>query len=159
MARSKKEIDKELMYKKLMPSQSRRRASAEESKPAGPAAAVPAADSAGQPESATAVPSARRTPEVHKVSVPALDSPQTEVVNVMESAVLSKLEAVLSRFTCCRCDRCKKDIVALALNKLPPKYMVLTRGQRAPDVDAQTNAQVVTALIQAVIRVRAKPRH
>lgn len=154
MPRSKKEIDKELMYRKLMPSQPRR-GPEEEPGPAGGAAAALQTE----PGPARISPPARRVPEPHKVSVPSLENHQTEVVNVMESAVLSKLESVLSRFQCCRCDRCKKDIVALALNKLPPKYMVLTDGQQPPDIDPQTNAQVVTAMIQAVIRVRAKPRH
>lgn len=157
MPRSKKEIDKELMYKKLMPSQSRQRVPLDEVESVNEAAAALRADADEMPAQEAAAP--HRTPEPHKISVPALDSRQTEVVNIMEGIVLGKLDSVLSRFQCCRCDRCKKDIVALALNKLPPKYMVLSRGQVPPDIDAQTNAQVVTAMIQAAIRVRAKPRH
>lgn len=144
MAGNKKEIDKELMYRKLMPSGTRTFRPAEEvAAPPGARAAAPAASA----------------PELRKVSVPALDSRRTEVVNVMEAAVLGKLEQILSRFQCCRCDRCRKDIVALALNKLPPRYMVLPRGSAPPDIGPQLNAQVITAMIQAVIRVRAKPRH
>ena len=154
MARARKEIDKELMYKKLMPSQSRQRVPIQEVQSVNEAAAALRADVA---EQETAAP--RPMPEPHRISVPALDSRQTEVINVMEGVVLNKLDSVLARFQCCRCDRCKKDIVALALNKLPPKYMVLTQGQVPPDIDAQTNAQIVTAMIQAAIRVRAKPRH
>lgn len=157
MPRSKKEIDKELMYKKLMPSQSRQRVPMEEAEPVNEAAAVQRTDEVGPSAQETAV--RHRAPEPHKISVPSLDSRQTEVINVMEGIVLNKLDSVLSRFQCCRCDRCKKDIVAMALNKLPPKYMVLSSGQVPPDIDAQTNAQVVTAMIQATIRVRAKPRH
>jgi hypothetical protein len=88
-----------------------------------------------------------------------MDNRRTAVVNTMEAAVLGKLDSVLERFSCCRCDRCKKDIVALALNKLPPRYKVLAEGQPQPDLDPQTNAQVVAAMIQAVIKVRANPRH
>ncbi|QAT51035.1 hypothetical protein EQM14_15365 [Caproiciproducens sp. NJN-50] len=157
MPRSKKEIDKELMYKKLMPSQSKQRQPMEETEPVNEAAAAQGTDAGEASERETPV--RHRTPEPHKISVPSLDSRQTEVVNIMEGIVLSKLDSVLSRFQCCRCDRCKKDIVAMALNKLPPKYMVLSSGQVPPDIDAQTNAQVVTAMIQATIRVRAKPRH
>ncbi|QNK39676.1 late competence development ComFB family protein [Caproicibacter fermentans] len=156
MPRSKKEIDKELMYKKLMPSQSKQQNPAEEAGAVNEAAAAPQSDFSAPPQRE---PAAHREPEPHKVSVPSLDSRRTEVVNVMEEVVLEKLDSVLARFQCCRCDRCKKDIVALALNKLPPKYRVVSDGQITPDLDAQTNAQVVTAMIQAVIRVRAKPRH
>jgi hypothetical protein len=47
----------------------------------------------------------------------------------------------------------------MALNKLPPKYMVLVEGQPTPDINPQINAQVVAAMIQAVLAVRAHPRH
>ena len=154
MARTKKEIDKELMYKKLMPSALRSvKALAEE--PAPESAAPVEQVLYGQGVS----PAPHKKPAGREVSVPALDNKQMVVTNVMESAVLGKLDSVLERFTCCRCDRCKKDIVALALNKLPPKYMVLPGNLPPPDLDPQMNAQVVTAMIQAVLRVRQSPRH
>ena len=152
MSRTKKEIDKELMYKKLMPSALRtvREQEAEEARPeSGSPAYVPPASPAP----------VQKTPEPRRVAVPSLDNRRMAVVNTMESRVLDKLDEVLERFSCCRCDRCKKDIVALALNKLPPQYMVLAEDQPEPDTDPQTNAQVVTAMIQAVIKVRANPRH
>ena len=156
MARSKKEIDKELMYKKLMPSAR----TAREQEPAEPPesrspVAVPTVSSA--PPSPPA--SAQRPPEPRRLAIQSLDNRQMVVVNAMESCVLDKLDEVLERFSCCRCDRCKKDIAAIALNKLPPKYMVLADGQPEPDIDPQTNAQIVAAMIQAVIKVRAHPRH
>lgn len=93
------------------------------------------------------------------VAIPWLNDRQMIVVNIMESQVLSKLDSLLDRFSCCRCDRCKKDIIALALNKLPPKYMVLAEGEPDPEVDEKTNSQIVLAMIQALIRVRDNPRH
>lgn len=155
MARTKKEIDKELMYKKLMPSGPRTIKTPIES--VSPEVSVAAQDTAVV--SPSPVSSVHKPPEPRRVTIPALDNQQMVVVNTMEALVLSKLDSVLERFSCCRCDRCKKDIIALALNKLPPKYMVLAEGQPEPDVDAQLNAQVVTAMIQSVIKVRANPRH
>lgn len=156
MARTKKEIDKELMYKKLMPSGPRTiKTTIENSSPEASAPAEQPAEAAP----AAPVSPVHKPFEPRRVSVPAMDNQQMVVVNSMEALVLGKLDSVLERFSCCRCDRCKKDIVALALNKLPPKYRVLAEGQPQPDIDAQTNAQVVTAMIQAVIKVRANPRH
>lgn len=157
MAKTKKEIDKETMYKKLMPSGPK----AARTAPSVPAPA-PAGTPGAQPETTVrqaAVPALHRPAQPRKVSVPFMDNQRTVVVNAMEASVLDKLDAVLARCQCCRCDRCKKDIVALALNKLPPKYMVLSDGQPAPDADAQTNAAIITAMIQAVIKVRNSPRH
>lgn len=160
MTRNKKDIDKELMYKKLMPSGSRSaRPEAGEAEPSGPATPSPGTETAPGWAAPVPPPAARRTQEPRKVSVPVLDSRQTQIVNVMEAAVMGKLESVLARFQCCRCDRCKKDIIALALNRLPPRYMVLSEGQVPPDIDPKVNAQIVAAMIQAVLKVRAKPRH
>lgn len=141
MARTKKEIDKELMYRKLMPSGAKAEAAPEREAPAAPAGP------------------AREKPQPRRVEVPAFDGRRTAVVNTMEAAVLAKLDPLLERFSCCRCDRCKRDIVALALNKLPPRYKVVTEGQPLPDLDPQESARVVSALIQAALRVRANPRH
>lgn len=158
MAKTKKEIDKESMYKKLMPSGPRTVRTAPADAAPEP---VPRREPAGEAEKAPqeAAGPLHRPAQPRKVSVPSLDSQRTVVVNAMETAVLDKLDTVLSRCQCCRCDRCKKDIVALSLNKLPPKYMVLAEGQPAPDVDPQTNASIITAMIQAVIKVRNSPRH
>ncbi|HAH79114.1 MAG TPA: hypothetical protein DEB16_04505 [Ruminococcaceae bacterium] len=143
MARTKKEIDKERMYEKLMPS-GLKAARAERAAAPAPGAELRAARARSQP---------------HRVAVPALDSRRMAVVNVMEAAVLKKLNPVLERFSCCRCDRCKRDIVALALNKLPPRYRVVAEGQPLPELDQKENARVVMAMIEAVLKVRANPRH
>ena len=155
MSKTKKDIDKDLMYKMLMPSGSR--------------TLKPAPDTDSQPSAMTDEQNVRAAMEEplnqHKtimrreVGVAFMDTQPTILVNAMESIVLEKLESALARFQCCKCDRCKKDIVAMALNKLPPKYMVLLEGQPTPDIDPQTNAQVVTAVIQAILAVRAHPRH
>lgn len=161
MAKTKKEIDKESMYKKLMPSGPKN----VRSMPAEPSAVPAPNPEPRQTAEKAEAPVPEREDPLHrpipprKITVPALDSQRTVVVNAMESAVLAKLDTVLARCQCCRCDRCKKDIVALALNKLPPKYMVLSEGQSAPDIDPQTNARIITAMIQAVIKVRQFPRH
>ena len=152
MAKTKNEIDKELMYKKLMPSAVR---SALIQEPE----TEPLHDSEPAQEPAPMPAQTKKVPAPHRITVPTFDNRQTSVVNTMEYCVLSKLDEVLERFSCCRCDRCRKDIIALALNKLPPKYMVLAEGEPQPDVTPQLNAQVVTAMIQAVIKVRAHPRH
>jgi competence protein ComFB len=155
LSKTKNEIDKEQMYKKLMPS-SVRSALSQEAQAESHPDAEPAREPSNEP-AMTASP--QKVPEPHHITLPTFDNRQTTVVNAMELYVLGKLNEVLERFSCCRCDRCRKDIVALALNKLPPKYMVLAEGEPQPEITPQLSAQVITAMIQAVIKVRANPRH
>lgn len=156
MAKTKKDIDKELMYKKLMPSSPRAaKSNLQDVTPElSPSSYAQAAHAAAQEPL-----NQHHTIMRREVGVPFMDTQPTILVNTMENMVLEKLDSMLARFQCCKCDRCKKDIVAMALNKLPPKYMVLIEGQPTPDIDIQTNAQVVTAMIQAILAVRAHPRH
>lgn len=157
MARTKKEIDKDLMYKKLMPSNPKTVKSA---LPDAVEEEAPFAAAVQAERTVTEEPLTQHRVNVRReIGVPSMDTQPTVLVNAMESIVLEKLDSVLARFKCCKCDRCKKDIVAMSLNKLPSKYMVLMDGQPTPDTDPQTNAQVLTAMIQSVLAVRAHPRH
>lgn len=157
MARTKKEIDKELMYKKLMPSGLRAaKTASQDAKPEEPSSSYVKTAARAIAEEPL---NQHKTIVRREVGVPFMDTQPTILVNTMESVVLEKLDSVLSRMQCCKCDRCKKDIVAMALNKLPPKYMVLVEGQPTPDINPQSNAQVIAAMIQAVLAVRAHPRH
>ena len=156
MAKPKREIDKELMYKKLMPSNLKSEKNTTQDIDV---------DEIESPETKSTVeanqPSLnpQHTVAPHDIGLPLMDNQPTILVNMMEKHVLEKFDSVMSRFDCCRCDRCKKDIIAISLNKLTPKYAVLPKGQLTRDVDQQTSAQVLSAMIQAVLQVRANPRH
>ncbi len=80
-------------------------------------------------------------------------------VNIIESAVLNNIDHVIQRFNACSCDRCKCDIAAQTLNNLPAKYVV-TNPKNMPNIDEIIdNKEVTSALVNAVIKVRANPRH
>lgn len=83
--------------------------------------------------------------------------------NYMEDFVWSYLDKVLSKYPeVCQCDICKHDIVAIALNNLPPKYVVREQGElysKINTLDSQYRIDVITALTRAVIIVNEKPRH
>ena len=104
------------------------------------------------------------TPKSYSVATKVLikDEKSEEILyNITEKLVLNKLDATLKRMNCCRCDRCKQDIVAIALNSLKPMYIVSTRDEieqkilKLKDVDIE----VTTEVIKAVLTVRKNPRH
>ncbi len=79
--------------------------------------------------------------------------------NVIECVVLKHLDEAISRFNTCSCDRCRCDIVAHALNNLQPKYVVGS-PRRAEMFQENVNVRtVLVALVNAVLAVRANPRH
>ncbi|WMJ83060.1 late competence development ComFB family protein [Oscillospiraceae bacterium LTW-04] len=48
--------------------------------------------------------------------------------NVMERLVEAKVDRLWKNHTGCTCARCREDVIALALNNLPPKYVVSDAG-------------------------------
>ncbi|HHY92663.1 MAG TPA: late competence development ComFB family protein [Firmicutes bacterium] len=81
----------------------------------------------------------------------------------MEEAVASLLPQVAQRFPdACLCPRCRLDIMALALNSLPPRYVVTEEGEvyaRTASLSQQYTADLTTALCRAFALVGASPRH
>lgn len=82
--------------------------------------------------------------------------------NMMETIVEEELDAVGQELECCLCEQCRNDIVALALNRLPPQYVVTKAGgaiRKADTMRIQHMTDVRTALIQAAQMVKSQPRH
>lgn len=86
-----------------------------------------------------------------------------ELKNYMENLVWQYMPNVLEGHTdICGCERCRYDIVALALNFLPPRYVVTEKGQIIAKVrllEQQFNVDVIAALTNAIIIVKSRPHH
>lgn len=80
--------------------------------------------------------------------------------NITEKLVMEKLDVVLNSMNCCKCDRCKMDIIAMSLNELEPEYVVKTKGMiEDEDVQKEISQKVTTVVFKAALLVRKKPRH
>ncbi len=86
-----------------------------------------------------------------------------EFHNYMEDIVEDTLEKLLSeREDVCKCERCKLDIIALALNRLPPKYVVTQKGRiytKLAELELQLKADVVKEITKAIEIVKKNPQH
>jgi competence protein ComFB len=85
------------------------------------------------------------------------------IKNYMEEAVQNTMEEILARREdVCKCERCLMDIKALALNHLPPKYVVTRKGYVYTKVNELVNqfkADITVAVTKALQVVRDNPRH
>ncbi|HHU81646.1 MAG TPA: late competence development ComFB family protein [Firmicutes bacterium] len=62
----------------------------------------------------------------------------------------------------CQCERCRNDIIALALSSLRGKYATTPQGEilaRVEQSDRQVRTDALLAVMQAIDIVREKPRH
>ncbi len=82
--------------------------------------------------------------------------------NVMEDIVESKMNQMLESLGCCTCEQCRNDIIAYALNHLPPKYVVTAQGEvysKLYTLSVQHDADIMAALTQGANLVANNPRH
>jgi len=84
--------------------------------------------------------------------------------NFSEIEVNNLLDKMLKEYdNICKCDKCKLDIKALALNSLTTKYTVSEQGEIYTSALAEINKQeaidVTTAITKAIEIVSANPKH
>lgn len=64
--------------------------------------------------------------------------------------------------TSCSCKRCQADIMALALNRLPPRYYVSLQGEVLTQCESHAlpdQARVMADVVLAAQQVSATPSH
>ena len=85
-----------------------------------------------------------------------------QVKNYMEEVVYMLLPEILKDINTCRCSKCTLDIVAMALNQLPPKYIVTEKGELYSKISTlrqQFEVDVISAITKAAVLVKRSPRH
>ena len=86
-----------------------------------------------------------------------------ELRNYTELLVKKTLEEYLPKSGLpCQCERCRADIMAFALNRLPPRYFVSLKGEVFTSLKAQTvpdKTRVLAEVISASQIVAANPSH
>lgn len=83
-------------------------------------------------------------------------------VNVMEVLVREKAEKYMRASGTCCCDQCMVDVMAYTLNHLPPKYVVMSKGEMIPKLtfyEAQHSSDITARLMQACDVVAKSPHH
>jgi len=84
------------------------------------------------------------------------------IKNYMEEIVFNLINEVLEDINVCKCGKCTMDIAAIALNDLPPKYIVTEKGELYSKINAlrqQFEVDVIAAITKAAVLVKRKPRH
>lgn len=84
------------------------------------------------------------------------------LVNVMEQIVSDKLDQILEGEDCCKCNRCVEDMKAIALNRLPSKYVNTNSGELFSKLNAtvrQSSVDINIAVTAAVKLVAQHPSH
>lgn len=85
-----------------------------------------------------------------------------QIKNYMEDCVLDLMNPVINEMKVCKCEKCKYDIMAIALNQVKPKYVVTKKGSMYTKIEMlqnQFNVDLIATITQAVEIVSKNPRH
>lgn len=87
-----------------------------------------------------------------------------QLKNYSEEAVDKLLNKVLAKYNhVCKCEKCKRDIKAYALNYIAPKYVTSEKGEiyaRAlNEIDKQETINIINAIMNAIDVVSKNPKH
>lgn len=113
-----------------------------------------------QPEPAAPLPPAEPAAEAAPPRQEEYERPA--YVNVMQVLVEEKAEKYMRIAGMCCCDQCMVDVKAYTLNHLPPKYVVMNKGEMIPKLtfyEMQHSSDITTQLMQACAIVSKAPHH
>ncbi|MDR2088282.1 MAG: late competence development ComFB family protein [Clostridiales Family XIII bacterium] len=84
------------------------------------------------------------------------------LINLSEVLTKELLPSVMEQMDVCTCPVCTGNVLALALNALPTKYVTTDEGKQYTQLEVykrQNELDVVAALTRACVRVKESPRH
>lgn len=85
-----------------------------------------------------------------------------ELSNYMEILVRQMFDGTTQDMEICKCERCKLDIMAIALNNLKPRYIVSDKGYLYTKLNMfqqQYETDIVAAITQGTMIVSKNVRH
>lgn len=86
----------------------------------------------------------------------------SHIKNYMEEIVFAQIKEILEDVNMCTCEKCIYDVAAIALNDLPPKYIVTEKGElysKVASLRQQFEVDIIAAVTKAAVLVKRKPRH
>ncbi len=84
------------------------------------------------------------------------------IINNMEIWVEKCLNEAVENIEMCKCGKCLKDVYALTLNKLKPKYIIANRGMESEKIDYEFESQkdtIVKCIQECALIVSKNPKH
>jgi competence protein ComFB len=91
-----------------------------------------------------------------------LSNQKYRVINVVEIIARDNVPGMMDRMDMCTCSKCACDVLAIALNALPTKYVTTDAGKQYIQLQTykkQFETDVEIALMRACLTVKEAPNH
>ena len=136
-------------------------AAAEAPAPAPVAAPAPVEAPVPVPPAAPPIPAPVPEPVPEPISEP-VDEDRAELFNIMQLLAEEKADKYIKMFGLCDCKRCRQDVLALTLNEISTKYVVMPRAELTIRNDmyrSHYDGEITVQILRACQKVMENPRH
>ena len=85
-----------------------------------------------------------------------------KITNCMEISVKECLDKLIEESNGCKCEKCRYDMMAIALNNLKPYYVTTHLGEvitKIKNMEQQSEANIVVEVTKAIKKVHMSPKH
>lgn len=110
---------------------------------------------------AAPAPTPAPAPEPAPISEPE-DEDRAELFNIMQLLAEEKADKYIKMFGLCDCKRCRQDVLALTLNEISTKYVVMPRAELTIRNDmyrSHYDGEITVQILRACQKVMENPRH
>lgn len=86
----------------------------------------------------------------------------SKIVNCKEIVVKEYVDALINDSKGCKCEKCRNDILALALNNLKPCYVTTKLGEvmsKIKSTEQQEETNIIVEVTKAINIVQNNPKH
>ena len=122
----------------------------------------PATVSAPVAESTESAASDVPAPAASLARPPLVSSGEAVLINVTQRLAEERADKYIGLFGLCTCKRCRDDVLAITLNELHPKYVVMRPSELTIRFDMYANrysSEITAQLLRACKEVMEHPRH
>ena len=179
--RTKKNINKEIMFNKIMPSYltntyteyySNSNQHSEYRNPKSepdtfkirekvlsamePRPLVPEEDDDTETNAVRQKPAQANNPAVQKTMV-SEDKPK--YINITEEILYSKLTNMIAMFKCCNCEKCRQTIMLNVLNNVKPEYVYKKPSEVKELIETNNYVDINQPIIRAILDTKSNPPH
>ncbi|MBE5847579.1 MAG: response regulator [Lachnospiraceae bacterium] len=82
--------------------------------------------------------------------------------NIMEDIVGREIEKHIETYGICKCRMCKRDLLAMSLNRIKPRYVSTEKGKLISEIEKKSNdnmPDIVRVIADCALTIKKNPRH
>lgn len=91
-----------------------------------------------------------------------MDNKSNMLMNCLEDLVRIRVKELMEESDICQCEKCRRDVCAIVLNSLDPRYVTTEKGllfSLLSATDTQYKTDLTVSIVQAIKIVKEAPQH